>query len=107
MTRRLTLLYVVTALLTSPAFALDQSLEQSFGKNRVKIQRLEAPKEVSQSKLETARARYKSQMKICRGKADRQKQYCMQEAENQLMIDERKIRQRARAEDAAREGGGS
>lgn len=83
-----------------PGFALDESLAREYGKNRVKIQRLEAPKEISQSKLQAARARYETRMEQCRGLASRNKQYCMQEAETQLMMDERKIRDQARKEEA-------
>jgi hypothetical protein len=83
-----------------PSFALDESLAREYGKNRVKIQRLEAPKEISQSKLQAARARYEVRMEQCRGLASRNKQYCMQEAETQLMMDERKIRDQARKEES-------
>lgn len=96
MAKLLSILFVVTGLLAGQTMAFDESLEQSFGKNRVKIQRLEAPKNLSQSKMLTARARYESRMSECRGKADRSKQYCMQEADNQLMIDERRVRDSAR-----------
>lgn len=85
---------------TPPGVALDESLAREYGKNRVKIQRLEAPKEISQSKLQAARARYEARMEQCRGLASRNKQYCMQEAETQLMMDERKIRDQARKEEA-------
>ena len=86
-----------------PALGLDESLAREYGKNRVKIQRLEAPKEISQSKLQAAKARYQTRIEQCRGMASRNKQYCMQEAETQLMMDERKIRDQARREEAAKE----
>ena len=88
-----------------PGHALDESLAREYGKNRVKIQRLEAPKEISQSKLQGARARYEVRMDQCRGLASRNKQYCMQEAETQLMMDERKIRDQARKEEAREKDG--
>lgn len=96
MTKLLCLLYVVTALLGGPALALDDSLESSFGKGRVKIRRVEAPKEISQTALQAAQARFDAQMRICRGKSDRGREYCMREADNQLMIDQRRIREKAR-----------
>ncbi len=89
-------LCAVTALLGSNAAALDASLESSFGKNRVKIQRLEAPQDISAMKMQNIRARYDVRLRECREKSDRNKQYCLQEAENQLMIDERRARDTAR-----------
>jgi hypothetical protein len=95
---------LVALLHACPSLALDESLAREYGKNRVKIQRLEAPKEISQSKLQAARARYEVRMEQCRGLASRNKQYCMQEAETQLMMDERKIRDQARKEEAQNKG---
>jgi hypothetical protein len=96
MVKLLPFLCVVTALLGGHASAFDESLQQSFGKNRVKIQREETPKSVSDSKIQTVKSRYAARMRECREKTERGKQYCMQEADNQLMIDERKIRDAAR-----------
>ena len=89
-------LCAVTALLGSNAVALDASLESSFGKNRVKIQRLEAPQDISAMKMQNIRARHDVRLRECREKSDRNKQYCLQEAANQLMIDERRARDTAR-----------
>lgn len=86
----------VTALVIGTAAATDSSLESTFGKNRVKIQRLETPKDVAAMKLQTVRARYDARMRECREKSDRSKQYCIQETEQQLMIDERQMRKAAR-----------
>jgi len=83
-------------LLGAQARAFDDSLESSFGQGRVKIRRVEAPKEISQSALQAAQARFDAQMRICKGKTDRGREYCNREADNQLMIDQRRIREKAR-----------
>jgi len=94
-TKLLTLLYVVIVLQVDGVHAYEDSLQESYGKSRVKIQRADAPKDVSRTKLQGARARYEAQMRICKGETDRARQYCRQQAENQLMIDERRARQQA------------
>lgn len=91
------LLLCLATLATSPGLsALDESFAREYGKNRVKIQRTEAPKNVSESQMQSARARYETRLEQCRGEAGRNRQYCMQDAENTLMMEERKIRDRAR-----------
>jgi len=96
------LLAIGCALAIGSVHALDESLERSFGTGRVKIRKLDAPKEISQSKLQASRARYDAQMRICRGKSDRQKQYCMQQAETEFRIEQRNIRRRAQEEEQRR-----
>lgn len=83
--------------------ALDESFARQYGKNRVKVERLEAPKSVSETQMQSARAKYETRMDQCRGEAGRNRQYCMQEAENTLMMEERKIRDRARKAEAEAE----
>lgn len=89
--------------LSQGAFALDESFARQYGKNRIKVERLEAPKSVSETQMQSARAKYETRMDQCRGEAGRNRQYCMQEAENTLMIEERKIRERARKAEAEAE----
>ncbi len=91
MRKLLPFLCAVTALLMMavPATALDNSLESSYGKKRVKIERRDKPQDVAETRIQNARARHAARLRECEDKGDRNKQYCLQEAENQLMIDER------------------
>ena len=103
MPKLLSFLCAVTTLLsiTITATALDNSLGNSFGKKRVKIQRLDQPQDIANSKLQNARARHTARLRQCNEKGDRNKQYCLQEADTQLRIDERRERaaQRRAAQD--------
>lgn len=102
--RALPLILGLAGMLAGPAVtALDESFARQYGKNRVKVERVEAPKNVSQTQMQTARAKYETRMEQCRGEAGRNRQYCMQEAENNLMMEERKIRDRARKAEAEAE----
>ncbi|MBM4226444.1 MAG: hypothetical protein FJ164_01660 [Gammaproteobacteria bacterium] len=94
------ILSLTSLLACQVAPALDESFARQYGKNRVKVERLEAPKSVSETQMQSARAKYETRMEQCRGEAGRNRQYCMQEAENTLMMEERKIRDRARKAEA-------
>ncbi len=98
MRKLLPFLCAVTALLsiTMSATALDNSLESSFGTKRVKVQRHDKPQDIADTRMKTARGRHTARLRECNEKGDRNKQYCVQEADNQLMVDERRVRDAAR-----------